>query len=47
MKFGPLFEQYSLLDRFIPAKMNDKEELDRKSSLTRDWKDLISLAEIK
>jgi len=27
--------------------MNDKEELDRKSSLTRDWKELIQVAEDK
>lgn len=47
MKFGPMFEQYNLLERFIPGKMNDKEELDRKSSLTRDWKELIQVAEDK
>ena len=47
MKYGPMFEQYQILDHFLPSRITDKEELDRKSTLRRDWTDLISLAENK
>jgi hypothetical protein len=47
MKFGPMREQYSILDIYHPNRVQDKEEQDKRHMLFKDWRDLIQLAEDK
>lgn len=47
MKFNPVYEMYSLLDNYLPGGITDKDEMDARSLLKRNWEILISQAEIK
>lgn len=47
MKFNPVQEMYSLLDNYLPGGITDKDEMDARSLLRRNWDILIQQAEIK
>jgi dynein heavy chain len=47
MKFGPMYEQYLILDHYHPNRTVDKEEQDRRHMLQMDWRELIQMAEDK
>jgi hypothetical protein len=44
LQFRPVTEMYSLLETYLPNVM-EKEEMDSKSILEKDWKDLVVQAE--
>ena len=41
MKFGPMYDQYLILDHYHPNRTIDKEEQDRRHMLQMDWRELI------
>lgn len=45
MKFNPVLEMYSLLDIYLAGGIIDKDEMDNRSMLWRNWDDLIKKAE--
>jgi dynein heavy chain, axonemal len=47
MKFNPVMEMYSLLDNYLPGGITDKDEMDARSLLRRNWDILIQQAEIR
>ncbi|KAL4465245.1 hypothetical protein ABPG74_001959 [Tetrahymena malaccensis] len=47
MKFNPVQEMYSLLDSYLQGGISDKDEMDARSLLLRNWEALIKQAEIK
>ena len=47
MKFNPVQEMYALLDNYLPGGITDKDEMDARSMLKRNWDSLIQQAEIK
>jgi hypothetical protein len=44
LQFGPITEMYNLLENYMQNVM-EKEELDSKSVLEKDWKELVVQAE--
>jgi len=47
MKFTPVQEMYTLLDLYLVGGITDKDEMDARSMLKRNWDALIAQAEIK
>ena len=37
MKFNPVLEMYSLLDNYLTGGITDKDEMDARSMLKRNW----------
>jgi len=44
MKFNPVIEMYTLLDNYLPGGITDKDEMDARSMLRKNWDDLIDYA---
>ncbi len=44
LQFRPVTEMYSLLETYLPEVM-EKEEMDAKSILEKDWVQLVTFAE--
>lgn len=44
LQFRPVTEMYSLLETYLPEVM-EKEEMDAKSILEKDWAQLVIFAE--
>lgn len=38
---------YSLLDNYLPNGITDKDEMDSRSMLRRNWEEVIKAADIK
>jgi len=47
MKFGPMLEQYNILELYHTNRVEDKEEADKRHMLQMDWRELIQMAEDK
>lgn len=47
MKFNPVQDMYGLLDNYLPNGITDKDEMDSRSMLRRNWEDVIKAADIK
>lgn len=47
MKFNPVKEMYGLLDNYLQGSQTDKDEMDHREMLDRNWDSLISIAEQK
>ena len=45
LKFGPLFDMYTILDNHLPGGIVDKEETENRQLIERKWTDLIALAD--
>ncbi len=45
MKFNPVLEMYALLDNYLVGGITDKDEMDARSMLKRNWDELIKQAE--
>ena len=41
MKFNPVQDMYALLDNYLPGGITDKDEMDSRSMLKRNWDALI------
>ena len=41
LNFTPVYEMYSLLDNYLPGGISDKDEMDARSMLKRNWDSLI------
>lgn len=47
MKFNPVQDMYALLDNYLPGGITDKDEMDARSMLSRNWDALIHYGEVK
>lgn len=47
MQFNPVQDMYTLLDNYLPGGITDKDEMDQRSMLRRNWDALIQQAQIK
>ena len=45
ISFNPVLEMYTLLDNYQPGSIVDKDEMDARSMLRRNWDSLIEQAE--
>ena len=41
MKFNPVQDMYSLLDVYLPGGISDKDEMDQRTMLQKNWETLI------
>jgi len=47
MKFNPIQDMYSLLDNYLPNGITDKDEMDARTMLRKNWDDVIKSADVK
>jgi len=47
MNFTPVREMYALLDNYLVGGISDKDEMDARSMLLRNWGQLILVSENK
>lgn len=47
MNFTPVLEMYTLLDNYLVGGISDKDEMDARSMLIRNWAQLIVISENK
>lgn len=41
MNFTPVYEMYAMLDNYLVGGISDKDEMDMRSMLKRNWDSLI------